>query len=244
MFGRMQSKKPHREVVPNFYYFGEGPMLDCNIYALRKKNGKITLFDLGNGLSFSALSKSFTDLGWKIEDVEDVFITHDHLDHLMGLYKLMENFSENPPIIYGHPYTIDMIKRGDEKEIVPRLFNVSPSTFDITIKPLSNVQKISESESISFDNFTFDVFFTPGHSQGSICLYEPDKKLLIAGDVVFPNGSFGRYDFPGCSLSDLKNSIAKLEKLDVNYLCAGHMAPVQNEANRHLKQSLKNIQMM
>jgi glyoxylase-like metal-dependent hydrolase (beta-lactamase superfamily II) len=65
------------------------------------------------------------------------------------------------------------------------------------------------------------VLHTPGHSPGSVCLYWPDKKLLITGDVVF-YGSIGRTDFPSGSLSLLKRSIDKLSQLDVECLVPGH----------------------
>ena len=62
---------------------------------------------------------------------------------------------------------------------------------------------------------------TPGHSPGSICLYWPDRKVLFTGDVVF-NQSIGRTDLPGGSSGDLKKSIIRLSKLDVEYLLTGH----------------------
>ena len=65
------------------------------------------------------------------------------------------------------------------------------------------------------------VFIVPGHSPGSICLYWPEQKVLITGDVVF-YGSIGRTDFPSGSLSQLKQGIDKLSKLDVEYLVPGH----------------------
>jgi glyoxylase-like metal-dependent hydrolase (beta-lactamase superfamily II) len=65
------------------------------------------------------------------------------------------------------------------------------------------------------------VIHTPGHSPGSICLYWPDNKILISGDVVF-SGSIGRTDFPSGSLSVLKKSIDKLAQLDAECLVPGH----------------------
>ena len=54
-----------------------------------------------------------------------------------------------------------------------------------------------------------EVWHTPGHSPGSICLYWADKKVLITGDLVF-NGSVGRTDFPGGSITVLKDSERKV----------------------------------
>jgi hydroxyacylglutathione hydrolase len=62
---------------------------------------------------------------------------------------------------------------------------------------------------------------TPGHSPGSICLYHPKEKLLISGDTLFYMG-VGRTDLPGGDLDQLKDSIERLAKLDVEYVLPGH----------------------
>lgn len=54
----------------------------------------------------------------------------------------------------------------------------------------------------------FEVIHTPGHTPGSICLY--DGKSLISGDTVFANGGFGRVDVGG-DINDLSESIKNSE---------------------------------
>jgi glyoxylase-like metal-dependent hydrolase (beta-lactamase superfamily II) len=51
-----------------------------------------------------------------------------------------------------------------------------------------------------------DVLHTPGHTEGSICLYFAPEKKLIAGDTLFA-GSIGRTDLPGGSFEKIINSI-------------------------------------
>jgi len=65
------------------------------------------------------------------------------------------------------------------------------------------------------------VLLTPGHTPGSVCLYWPELRVLITGDVIF-YGSVGRVDLPGGSLTALKESIERLAGLDVEYLLPGH----------------------
>ena len=55
-----------------------------------------------------------------------------------------------------------------------------------------------------------EIINTPGHSKGSICLYEKANKVLFSGDTVFPQGSFGRVDLPTGNLKELVNSLEKL----------------------------------
>ena len=241
MFGSRSSKKFYKEILPNFYYFAEDSMLDCNIYVIKDEEDNLTIIDLGNGLSLDALETSFHELGWNLNQINRIVITHDHLDHMMGLYKLKEKLTNEFPQIIAHSYTAEMIKRGNEKEIIPSLFGISAKRFNIKILPIENVTSLSEGDTIQIGQYSFSILYTPGHSKGSICFYESSAKLLISGDVVFPNGSFGRYDFPGCSLKDLKESIRKLSALDAKYLCSGHMSPVESQASKHLQMSYAYI---
>ena len=66
-----------------------------------------------------------------------------------------------------------------------------------------------------------DVVIAPGHTPGCACLYLPDTRVLVSGDVVFP-GSIGRMDLAGGSMSQMKDSIERLSKLDIDYILPGH----------------------
>jgi len=64
---------------------------------------------------------------------------------------------------------------------------------------------------------------TPGHTEGSVCLYFPTEKKLIAGDTLFA-GSIGRTDFPGGSMEKILDSLkGKLMTLpDETVVVPGH----------------------
>ena len=55
-------------------------------------------------------------------------------------------------------------------------------------------------------NISGHVIHTPGHTEGSICLFFPQEKKLIAGDTLFA-GSIGRTDLPGGSFQKIMNSL-------------------------------------
>ncbi|HWQ66032.1 MAG TPA: MBL fold metallo-hydrolase [Methanospirillum sp.] len=81
----------------------------------------------------------------------------------------------------------------------------------------------------------FEVIHTPGHTPGSICLYDPESQDLISGDTVFSDGAFGRYDFPNGSKDLLESSLNRLTELKVNGLYPGHGIPAREMGNRHIK---------
>jgi glyoxylase-like metal-dependent hydrolase (beta-lactamase superfamily II) len=70
-------------------------------------------------------------------------------------------------------------------------------------------------------NMTFQIIHVPGHSPGSICIYWPQEKALITGDVIFCQG-LGRTDLPGGNGQTLKESIKRLARLEVEHLLPGH----------------------
>jgi len=69
---------------------------------------------------------------------------------------------------------------------------------------------------------TWEVLHIPGHSPGSIGLYNRIEKILIPGDVVYADYAIGRFDLHGANGSELKNSLLQLAKLEVNILLPGH----------------------
>jgi glyoxylase-like metal-dependent hydrolase (beta-lactamase superfamily II) len=73
--------------------------------------------------------------------------------------------------------------------------------------------------------FGFRVIHTPGHSPGSICLFDEKNQDLICGDLVFSEGGVGRWDLPYGDLEKLKSSVLKISRLKLKNLYPGHGLP-------------------
>jgi hydroxyacylglutathione hydrolase len=76
-------------------------------------------------------------------------------------------------------------------------------------------------EKIALEKTQWQVLYTPGHTRGSISLYEPREKILICGDLLFTEG-VGRTDLYGGNARQLKESIKKVAALDIDYVLPGH----------------------
>lgn len=74
------------------------------------------------------------------------------------------------------------------------------------------------------------IIHTPGHTPGSICIYWPEKKALVCGDLIFAR-SVGRTDLPGGNGEALKSSIEKIAELDIELLLPGHMSYIKERDN-------------
>jgi glyoxylase-like metal-dependent hydrolase (beta-lactamase superfamily II) len=67
-------------------------------------------------------------------------------------------------------------------------------------------RSIGEGDALHVGSLAADVIHTPGHTEGSVCLYFPTEKKLIAGDTLFA-GSIGRTDLPGGSMQKIIKSL-------------------------------------
>ena len=81
-------------------------------------------------------------------------------------------------------------------------FEVAPATAD---------RDLREGDQVRIGDLVFDVLHTPGHSEGSVCLYEERRGILLAGDVLFA-GSYGRTDLPGGNDEQMVASLARLAR--------------------------------
>ncbi|MFX0059679.1 MAG: MBL fold metallo-hydrolase, partial [Candidatus Heimdallarchaeota archaeon] len=153
----------------------------------------------------------------------------------------MKLMQDNLPELFAYGETASILNKGDISKIFPGNLGISPSMFGVEIVPLKTNDLIQTKSIKISSEFDFQIFHTPGHSIGSISYYEPNKKILIPGDLVFTGGSFGRYDFPGGSLQVLTESIKFVNDLDVIYLLPGHMG-ISKEGNQQISLSYKFVQ--
>lgn len=91
--------------------------------------------------------------------------------------------------------------------------------------PVSVDRRLCNGDLIDLDGVVLEVLHTPGHSPGSICLYEPDSRILITGDTVFASG-VGRTDLFGGDSDALRDSVERLvgfcDKRGVDEIFPGH----------------------
>jgi glyoxylase-like metal-dependent hydrolase (beta-lactamase superfamily II) len=237
------SKKAGRQVLDGLYHFAEQQMLDCNQYVIHnEETDELILFDAGNGKSLPGLFKGMEEVGFQYENITKVYLTHEHIDHVIGLYPLLDELKNNPPEIFAYGETAKILREGNTSKIFPGNLGISPQMFGVNIHPIKVTELTTDNTVKINGQFEFDIYHTPGHSQGSVCYYDSSKKVLIPGDLVFSGGSIGRYDFPGSSLKQLQNSIKFVaENLDVKYLLPGHMH-ISTQGNQSIQMSNRMVQ--
>jgi hydroxyacylglutathione hydrolase len=143
--------------------------------------------------------------------IKQIVITHAHIDHVGGAMQLRAATGA-PILLNQNDYAL--------------LKMLDAQAAWIGVAPPGKVEidhSVAQADSIKTGSLSADVIHTPGHTEGSICLYFPAEKKLIAGDTLFA-GSIGRTDLPGGSFERIIRSLHDkvLELPDDTVVIPGH----------------------
>jgi len=126
--------------------------------------------------------------------VEQIVITHAHIDHVAGAMELKRRT--------GAPILIN-----EQDRRLLAMLDMQAGWLGMEPPGAVTIDvPVSDGDLVRAGNISAQVLHTPGHTEGSICLYLQDARKLVAGDTLF-SGSIGRTDLPGGSFEKIMRSL-------------------------------------
>lgn len=227
-----------REVIPDVYVL-EG-VLGSNVYVLVSGSGH-TLVDTGAAGQADRILTQLEAAGLRSSDLQSIVLTHWHGDHAGSAAEL------------AHRCGAQVLAHQDE---VPYIEKTSPLPTDSTIKRLMNwlgdaivlrrspchVDRPLKDGDVIEALGGMRVIHTPGHSPGSLCLYQPELQILFCGDALFNIHPITHRRGLGLHMrlltldnAQARDTARKLSRLAVEVLCCGHGEPILAGAGEKMR---------
>ena len=244
----------HAVAIP---FVGFSDLITANVYVLGK--GPLTLIDAGpkiNG-AMDFLRDQLSNIGCSFEDIERIIVTHGHVDHF-GLGASIRNAAARTIRILAHPEekwrmstrnfeaglwsreaNDFMVMAGTPREHIEKAKKRFLSMSKLA-EPLDDIGFLEDRDELEGSGFRLEVIHTPGHTAGSICLFESQSRTLFTGDSVIKHISPNPIvetkrknlrDPCYQSLVAYLSSLDKLKSLEVDFVFPGH-----GEYLRHLRE--------
>jgi glyoxylase-like metal-dependent hydrolase (beta-lactamase superfamily II) len=230
------------QIVPGLYSLGDTSGGRVRAFLI-DSGGELTLIDTLVDTTGALVLAELAAIGKKPSDLTRVILTHAHQSHMGGLAAIKAATGAR---VYCHEWEAPVIE-GKRKVEVPktttlvpqRPFKIYPMQVGFVLRlrmpkqPTAIDQTLKEGDHVG----PLTVMGAPGHTPGSLTFWWPEKKALIAGDIVstWPEVALG---WPQITLDNKLNrdSVGKLaEHLQADILCVGHGQTVTSGAAQMMK---------
>jgi len=227
VFGNLFRRKKKMKVADGLYFIeGRDEFIpDSHVYLIGDiSKSDITLVDAGlmgkGNYKLSAIEAEGIDPA----DIKRVIMTHTHLDHIGCLPEILDQIPEAK--VWVHELEGEPLEQGDERVVYgmemfrsmcQSQYGIPDGRFKFKVHRM-----LADGDVLDLGGSSWEVLHIPGHSPGSIALYNRPRGILIPGDTVYADYAIGRFDLHGASGEQLKASLSRLADLDVDILLPGH----------------------
>jgi len=234
------------EIIPGIHQLQipipDNPLGHLNAYLIEGKNGWL-MVDTGWDTpdAFSSLEAGLKSLGLVLSDISRIVITHVHPDHF-GLAGKIKHLSPRTELL-THRWEAELIESRyikvselqDKMAVMLRRYGVPKTELSkLSSASMPALQFVTVAlpdgvlyggEIIRVGEFDLEIIWTPGHSPGHVCLFEPKNRILFSGDHILPSitPNISYHVQSGDNpLGDYIGALRKLRNLPVDKVLPAH----------------------
>jgi len=232
-----------REIVPHVTLIEK--LRGANVYLLTGQ-GALTMVDSGMTGDVERIAAQLDQAGYTLSQLETLVLTHAHGDHVGGAAEVARRSSAE---VVAHKDEVPYIEQSKplpgsnpaQQALIwlsnRLLFRLSPCSVDRGVEEGDVLDALGG----------LRVIHIPGHTPGTIGLYQPERGILFCGDALFNahpmTGADGlRLPIRAFTVDDpqARKSVRKMAALDVDVLCCGHGEPIVGGAGERMKALLED----
>lgn len=228
------------EVVPGLHWVDR--IWDTKVYVLFDGE-RVVVIDAATPGRAGAVWRHLESLGYPPQALDEIWLTHGDIDH-MGSVAALKNGSGAR--VVAHRADAPLVEGKADRELGPlplagtyetvfngairRLFRYQPTTVD---------QPVGDGDTLG----SWRVVHVPGHTAGSVCFYQPVRKIAIVGDAL--NHRRGRLGAPPAmftpDMAQAHASVRKLADLAIDVCCFGHGQPLRENTQQHIRAFARSL---
>jgi hydroxyacylglutathione hydrolase len=195
---------------------------------------EMLVIDTGTSGNAKKIVSYIQKIGRQASEVSTIILTHYHMDHVSSAKELKDLTKAK---VAAHFEDADFVAG---KKPFPKPKNILFRAVSSFIKPTPVEVDVVLKEGDRIGNLT--VIYVPGHSPGSIALFDEQRKILFAGDTLRFDGNkiSGSPKQFAWDTAKEKKSIEKMSKLDFNIMLPGHGAVLKANASKAVKEFLES----
>ena len=222
-----------QEIVSNVFTFS-GLMVG-RVYLITEGDG-LTLIDASIPPVGNRILSQLEASGHHLNDVKRILLTHAHPDHTGSIVDIVKATGAKLIVPEGEQAVVN------GKIPIPR----APTSFkppETTLTGMKVDQTLADGQVLENVLGGLQAIHTPGHAPGHMAYWQPERRILFCGDVIFNIPTRMRLPFKMLTVDMAQDiqSIAKLVALEPEIICFGHGKPITQNATQQLRTFAKKV---
>jgi hydroxyacylglutathione hydrolase len=222
------------EVMPGLHWVER--IWDTKVYIL-VEGERLVVIDAATPGRAGAVWHSLNSLGYAPETVGQIWLTHGDIDHVGSVAALKRGSGAR---VVAHRADAPLVNGSAHRQLGPSPMAATyQKLYDWAVRRVFRYQPTEVDQPVE-DGDRLDgwhVVHTPGHTPGSVCFYNPERRIIIVGDAL--NHRQGRLGAPPAmftsNMAQAHASIHRIATLDFEVCCFGHGPPLRENARQRVQ---------